>query len=99
MSETLELTAAETNAVKLMYYGETGDTSTALRWVAQEQVDEWRRGQIYLLVVSRAGDDRLWGTLVKQTWEGESDDLAGQDRVTLVPVEAVPSVSYRLAVA
>lgn len=95
-TETFELTADETNAIKLMYYGETSDKSTALRWVAQDQVDEWRRGQIYLLVVSHADRDGLWGTLVKQTWEGESDDLAGQDRVTVQRVYAVPSVTYTL---
>jgi len=99
MSETLELSADETAAIKRMYCGETGDTSTTLRWVARDTVDEWRRGHVDLLVVTRVGGVGLWGTLVKSTWEGEWDDLHPRDRVTLVPVEAVPSVTYRLAVA
>lgn len=97
MSEMLELTAAEAEAYKLMFNGETSDTSTALRWVAQETVDEWRRGHVDVLVVSYVGREGLWGTLVKSTWEGESDDLDGRDSVTLVPVDVVPSVKYVLA--
>lgn len=96
MTETFELTADETNAIKLMYWGETRDDSTNLRWVARETVDEWRRGNIDLLVVTYTGRDGLWGTLVKSTWEGESDDISGRDRVTLQLVYAIPSVTYSL---
>lgn len=94
MSDTLELTAAETNAIKLMYHGETWDETTPLRYFTREQVDEWRGGQIYLLVVSYMGRDGLWGTLVESTWRGESNDLHGRETVTLVPVYAIPSVEY-----
>lgn len=85
MTDTLELSADETAAIKRMYCGQTGEETTALRYVDLRIVDTWKYGNVYLLVVRRWDAPELWGVKVRQVEDSDeySDDLEKQERVTL----------------
>lgn len=97
MTETLELSADETAAIKRMYCGQTRDETTALRYVDLSIVDTWKYGNVYLLVVRRWDAPELWGVEVRQVEDSDeySDNLEKQEQVTLKRAYEVRAYSLR----